>query len=77
MQVGRVGGGVARVEAARQCRDTGRPLDGKRLREAIRQADFILNHLALGEDLAPIWSEVEDGDDGSVVARAELTLHRT
>jgi hypothetical protein len=51
---------LVRVEAARQCRDHGRALDGELLREAIRQADFILNHLAVGEDLAARWSEVEE-----------------
>jgi len=28
--------------------------------EAFRQADFTLNHLAVGEDLAKTWSLVED-----------------
>jgi hypothetical protein len=49
-----------RVEAARQCRNQGRPLDGDLLREAFRQADFALNHLAVGEDLAGEWSRAED-----------------
>ena len=40
---------IARVEAARQCRDAGRALDERLLLEAIRRADFILNHLAVGE----------------------------
>lgn len=47
---------LVRVEAAHQCRDTGRALDADLLREAFRQADFILNHLAVGEDLAAVWS---------------------
>jgi hypothetical protein len=67
---------LVRVEAARQCRDAGRMLDADLLREAFRQADFILNHLAVGEDLAAAWSQIEDGNDGPVVARAEFTLDR-
>lgn len=51
---------LVRVEAARQCRDQGRGLDGDLLKEAFRQADFALNHLAVGEDLAEAWSKVED-----------------
>lgn len=50
---------LVRVEAARQCRDTGRTLDPDLLREAFRGADFLLNHLAVGEDLAAVWSRVE------------------
>jgi hypothetical protein len=50
---------LVRVEAARQCRDAGRMLDADLLLEAIRRADFALNHLAVGEDLAVVWSEVE------------------
>ena len=50
---------LVRVEAARHCRDAGRPLDAALLKEAIRQADFMLNHLAVGEDLAANWSRVE------------------
>jgi hypothetical protein len=41
---------VVRVEAARQCRDAKRHLDADLLRDAFRSADFILNHLAVGED---------------------------
>ena len=52
--------GLVRVEAARQCRSTARPLDRESLLEAFRQADFALNHLAVGEDLAKAWSVVED-----------------
>jgi hypothetical protein len=50
---------LVRVEAARQCRDAGRPLDAGLLLEAFRSADFILNHLAVGEDLADNWSRAE------------------
>ena len=50
---------LVRVEAARQCRDAGRSLDADLLLEAFRGADFILNHLAVGEDLAQNWSRVE------------------
>jgi Fe-S-cluster containining protein len=51
---------LVRVESARQCRDASRRLDDDLLREAIRSADFALNHLAVGEDLAKAWSVVED-----------------
>jgi hypothetical protein len=50
---------LVRVEAARQCRDSERSLDAGLLKEAFRQADFALNHLAAGDDLAERWSEVE------------------
>jgi hypothetical protein len=50
---------LVRVEAARQCRDAVRALDAELLLEAFRGADFILNHLAVGEDLARNWSRVE------------------
>ncbi|MEQ1759767.1 MAG: hypothetical protein ABL986_15735 [Vicinamibacterales bacterium] len=50
---------LVRVEAARQCRDSGRALDEEQLCQAIRGADFILNHLAVGEDLAEAWSSSE------------------
>jgi Fe-S-cluster containining protein len=50
---------VVRVESARQCRDADRDLDADLLREAFRGADFLLNHLAVGEDLADAWSEAE------------------
>jgi hypothetical protein len=46
---------LVRVEAARQCRDAGRPLDAGLLLEAFRSADFILNHLATGDALAENW----------------------
>lgn len=47
---------LVRVEAARGCRNAGTGLDADILREAIRGADFALNHLAVGEDLADAWS---------------------
>jgi hypothetical protein len=47
---------LVRVEASRLCRNAGRPLDADLLKEAIRAADFALNHLAVGEDLAEAWS---------------------
>jgi Fe-S-cluster containining protein len=50
---------LVRVEASRQCRDAGRPLDAALLLEAFRGADFSLNHLAVGEDLATAWSAAE------------------
>ena len=50
---------IVRVESARLCRDAARDLDADLLREAFRHADFILNHLAVGEDLAEGWSSVE------------------
>jgi hypothetical protein len=52
--------GLVRVEAARQCRDANRALDAGLLREAFRNADFLLNHLAAGEELAEGWSKAED-----------------
>lgn len=51
---------LVRVAAARECRDAGRALDGDLLREAFRNADFTLNHLAVGEDLAALWSRAEE-----------------
>ena len=51
---------LLRVEASRQCRDARRPLDRDLLIEAIRSADFALNHLAGGEELAEAWSRAED-----------------
>jgi Fe-S-cluster containining protein len=50
---------LVRVEASRQCRHAQRVLDANLLLEAIRQADFLLNHLAVGEELAKAWSVVE------------------
>ena len=50
---------LVRVEASRQCRDARRPLDAALLLEAFRSADFSLNHLAVGEELAAAWSAAE------------------
>ena len=50
---------LVRVESARLCRDADRPLDADLLREAFRAADFALNHLAIGEDLALGWASAE------------------
>lgn len=50
---------LVRVEAARQCRDAGRRLDAALLLEAFRAADFILNHMAVGEDLVAGWADAE------------------
>jgi hypothetical protein len=52
---------LVRVEAARLCRNTQRSLDADLLLEAFRGADFTLNHLAVGEDLADVWSRGEEG----------------
>ena len=51
---------LVRIEAARQCRDAARRLDAELLLEAFRGADFALNHLAVGEDLAAAWSRAEE-----------------
>ena len=50
---------LVRIEGSRQARDAGRLLDRELLLEAFRSADFALNHLAVGEDLAHVWSRVE------------------
>ena len=50
---------VVRIESARQCRDATQALDAELLGGAFRSADFILNHLAVGEDLAEAWSAAE------------------
>ena len=50
---------LVRVESSRHCRDARRDLDRDLLLEAFRSADFALNHLAVGEDLAAAWSRVE------------------
>lgn len=50
---------LVRVEAVRRCRDADRALDADLLREAFREADFSLNHLASGDELAEAWSKVE------------------
>jgi Fe-S-cluster containining protein len=52
---------LVRVEAARQCETAERPLDAELLREAFRAADFLLNHLAVGDELASAWSHAEEG----------------
>ena len=52
---------LVRVEAARQCGAAERALDAELLREAIRAADFLLNHLAVGDKLAGTWSRAEEG----------------
>lgn len=51
---------IVRVEAARQCRDAAQTLDETLLLEAFRSADFLLNHLAVGEELAAGWAGVEE-----------------
>lgn len=50
---------LVRIEASRQCRDAARALDRELLLEAVRSADFALNHLAVGEELAHAWSRAE------------------
>jgi hypothetical protein len=50
---------LVRVEAARQCRDANRTLDEALMREAFRYADYSLNHLASGDELAEAWSSAE------------------
>ena len=50
---------LVRVEAARQCRDAAQPLNEDLLREAIRQTDYELNHLAAADQLAERWSVAE------------------
>jgi hypothetical protein len=50
---------LVRVEAARQCRNAASVLNGDLLREAFRAADFLLNHLAAGDELAEAWSRAE------------------
>ena len=51
--------GIVRVEAARRCRNAGSRLDAALLLEAIRSTEFILNHLAVREELAANWSAAE------------------
>jgi Fe-S-cluster containining protein len=63
-----------RMEASRECRNAGRPLDAELLKQAFRGTDFVLNHLAIGEDLAAGWSKVEDSDYGPVVAGPDFPL---
>ncbi|HZJ30476.1 MAG TPA: hypothetical protein VFD21_02845 [Vicinamibacterales bacterium] len=52
---------LVRIEASRQCRNAARTLDRELLLEAFRSADFALNHLAVGEELADGWSRAERG----------------
>ena len=52
---------LVRVEASRECRDARRSLDAALLLQAFRGADFVLNHLAVGEDLAAAWSSRGNG----------------
>jgi hypothetical protein len=53
---------LVRTESSRQCRDARRPLDRDLLLQAFRAADFALNHLAAGEELAAAWSRAERRD---------------
>ena len=48
---------LVRIEASRQCRNAGAGLQAALLLEAIRAAEFSLNHLAVGEELADAWSK--------------------
>jgi hypothetical protein len=48
---------LVRIEAARHCRDAARVLDDALLLEAFRSADFVLNHQAIGEELAANWGK--------------------
>jgi hypothetical protein len=48
---------LVRIAAARHCRDAGQALDDELLLEAFRSADFVLNHQAIGEDLAANWGK--------------------
>lgn len=50
---------LVRVEASRRCRNESRELDRGLLLETFRAADFALNHLAVAEDLAELWSAAE------------------
>ncbi len=50
---------LVRVDSARRCRDEGCTLDAALLLESVRAADFTLNHLAVGEDLAAAWATAE------------------
>lgn len=58
---------VVRVEATRRCRDAARDLDRDLMLDAFRAADFALNHLAVGEELADVWSSAEGGPRGPAV----------
>ena len=50
---------LVRVHAARCCRDANCRLHADVLLEAIRETDFVLNHLAAGDELADAWSKAE------------------
>ena len=50
---------VLRVEAARQCERAAQPLNADLLKEAVRQADLLIVHLASREELAARLSRVE------------------
>lgn len=65
--------GLVRVEAARGCRDAARRLDRDLLVEAMRRADFALNHLAMGDELATGWSVVEDAEPPAADANSAIT----
>jgi hypothetical protein len=54
---------VVRLEAARQCDKTGRPLDQALLVEAIRQADLLLVHKVSSRQLARRLSRLESATD--------------
>jgi Fe-S-cluster containining protein len=58
----RVALGVARAEAGRGCRASGRRLDAGLLKEALRRADLLLLHLADPEALALRLSRCETDD---------------
>jgi len=49
-----------RIEAARECRNAGRALDADLLKQAFRATDFVLNHIAVSENLAEAWSKSEE-----------------
>ena len=71
---------VVRVEAARLCATTERPLDGPLLIESMRAADLLLVHLADPKALAARLSQVEQGDavdrDGVIMARRDTYYRR-
>ena len=50
---------IVRMEAARVCAQTSRPLDRSGLTEAIRAADYLLVHLARRDGLTAWFSETE------------------
>ena len=55
----RAGRRIAGRQASRECRNNRLALDAALLRQGFRGADFILNHLAVGDQLAERWSKVE------------------